>query len=64
MKIAIIGVTGMVGREMLEVLSERNFSLTNLIPVASENLMGELFFLIKRSIRLLQLMSLCKKRLI
>ena len=35
MKLAIIGITGMVGREMLEVLNERNFHVTDLIPVAS-----------------------------
>ena len=40
MKLAIIGVTGMVGREMLEVLTERNFFLTKLIPVASEKSRG------------------------
>ena len=36
MILAIVGVTGMVGREILEVLTERNFPLTELIPVASE----------------------------
>ena len=41
MKIAIIGVTGMVGREMLEVLSERNFSLTNLIPCGIRKILWE-----------------------
>ena len=40
MKLAIIGVTGMVGREMLEVLTERNFFLTKLIPVASDKSRG------------------------
>jgi aspartate-semialdehyde dehydrogenase len=41
MKLAIVGVTGMVGKEMLEVLSERNFPLKELIPVASENSCGK-----------------------
>ena len=41
MKLAIVGVTGMVGREMLEVLSERDFLLTELIPVASEKSCGK-----------------------
>ena len=41
MKLAIVGATGMVGREMLEVLSERNFYLTELIPVASEKSCGK-----------------------
>ena len=41
MILAIVGVTGMVGREILEVLSERNFLLTELIPVASEKSCGK-----------------------
>lgn len=41
MKVAIVGVTGMVGRVMLEVLSERNFPVTELIPVASEKSIGQ-----------------------
>ena len=40
MKLAIVGVTGMVGQEMLEVLSERDFSISELIPVASEKSYG------------------------
>jgi aspartate-semialdehyde dehydrogenase len=41
MKIAVIGATGMVGQEMLKVLAEFNFPLTELIPVASENSVGK-----------------------
>jgi aspartate-semialdehyde dehydrogenase len=40
MKLAIVGVTGMVGQEMLKVLEEFNFPLTELIPVASEKSVG------------------------
>ena len=36
MKIAIIGITGVVGNVMLKLLEKRKFPLTNLIPVASE----------------------------
>ena len=36
MIVAIVGATGMVGQEILEVLSERDFSISELIPVASE----------------------------
>ena len=42
MILAIVGVTGMVGREILEVLAERDFPLTELIPVASENHVAKL----------------------
>jgi len=41
MRLAIVGVTGMVGKEMLEVLAERSFPLTELIPVVSEKSCGK-----------------------
>lgn len=40
MKVAIIGVTGMVGQEMLDVLAEQKFPVTELIPVASARSVG------------------------
>ncbi|MDM1363061.1 aspartate-semialdehyde dehydrogenase [Myroides marinus] len=41
MKIAVVGATGMVGEIMLKVLAERNFPVTELIPVASEKSVGK-----------------------
>ncbi|GET45689.1 aspartate-semialdehyde dehydrogenase [Capnocytophaga felis] len=41
MRVAVVGVTGMVGNVMLEVLKERNFPVTELIPVASEKSVGQ-----------------------
>ena len=41
MKLAVIGATGMVGEVMLQILSERNFPYTELIPVASERSVGK-----------------------
>ncbi len=41
MRIAVVGATGMVGNVMLEVLTERNFEVTELIPVASERSIGK-----------------------
>tara|TARA_B100000683_G_scaffold197241_1_gene190352 strand:- start:54 stop:1046 length:993 start_codon:yes stop_codon:yes gene_type:complete len=41
MKLAVVGVTGLVGQEILEVLLERNFPLTSLIPIASEHSVGK-----------------------
>jgi aspartate-semialdehyde dehydrogenase len=41
MKIAVVGATGMVGEVMLKVLRERNFPITELIPVASEKSVGK-----------------------
>jgi aspartate-semialdehyde dehydrogenase len=45
MKIAVVGATGLVGSKMLQILEERNFPVTELIPVASEKSIGkEVFF--------------------
>lgn len=41
MKVAVVGATGMVGNIMLQVLKERNFPITELIPVASERSVGK-----------------------
>ena len=41
MKIAVVGATGLVGTKMLEVLAERNFKVTEIIPVASEKSVGK-----------------------
>lgn len=42
MKVAVVGATGMVGDVMLKVLEERNFPVTELIPVASERSVGKI----------------------
>ena len=45
MKVAVVGATGLVGTKMLQVLEERNFPVTELIPVASERSVGkEIYF--------------------
>lgn len=41
MRIAILGATGAVGRTMLEVLDERAFPVTELVPLASERSRGQ-----------------------
>jgi aspartate-semialdehyde dehydrogenase len=41
MKVAVVGATGLVGSKMLEVLAERKFPVTELIPVASEKSVGK-----------------------
>ena len=41
MKVAVVGATGMVGQIILKVLAERNFPVTELIPVASEKSVGK-----------------------
>ena len=39
-KVAIVGATGNVGREMLEILAERNFPIDELVPLASSRSVG------------------------
>ncbi len=41
MKVAVVGATGLVGSVMLKVLEERNFPVTELLPVASEKSVGK-----------------------
>lgn len=41
MKVAVVGATGLVGTKMLQVLEERNFPVSELIPVASEKSVGK-----------------------
>lgn len=41
MRIAVVGATGLVGNVMLQVLAERNFPVSELIPVASEKSIGK-----------------------
>ncbi|MDG5490990.1 aspartate-semialdehyde dehydrogenase [Psychroserpens sp. SPM9] len=41
MKVAVVGATGLVGEVMLKVLEERNFPVSELIPVASKRSIGK-----------------------
>ena len=41
MKVAVVGATGLVGNVMLKVLGERNFPVSELLPVASEKSVGK-----------------------
>ena len=41
MKVAVVGVTGMVGRVMLRILEERQLPIDILVPVASSRSVGK-----------------------
>lgn len=41
MKVAVVGATGLVGTQMIRVLEERDFPVTEFIPVASEKSIGK-----------------------
>lgn len=57
MKLALIGATGMVGKVMLQVLSERNFPYTDIILVASEKSVGKKIFYNNKSHKIVSLKS-------
>ena len=40
-KVAVVGATGNVGREMLEILHERNFDVSEVVPLASARSVGK-----------------------
>lgn len=41
MRVAIVGATGLVGTKMMEILAERKFPMTEIVPVASERSIGK-----------------------
>ena len=61
MKLAIVGVTGMVGREILAVLAERNFPISELIPVASKKSCGQTISYLGKTHRIISLDDLLAK---
>ena len=62
MKLAIVGATGMVGEVMLQVLSERNFPITELIPVASARSVGKKIDFKERSFKVVGLSNAVSMR--
>ena len=52
MKIAVVGATGLVGSKMLQVLEERNFPVTEIIPVASEKSIGKEIIFKNKSLKI------------
>ncbi|GCD78736.1 aspartate-semialdehyde dehydrogenase [Thermaurantimonas aggregans] len=55
MKIAVVGATGLVGQVMLKVLEERNFPVTELIPVASEKNVGKTILFKNQEVKIVPL---------
>jgi aspartate-semialdehyde dehydrogenase len=44
MRVAVLGATGLVGREMLSVLEQRDFPVTELVPLASSRSAGRALY--------------------
>jgi aspartate-semialdehyde dehydrogenase len=62
MKIAVVGCTGLVGTKMLEILEERNFPVTELIPVASAKSIGKLIQFKKKEYRVISMQDAIAKK--
>ena len=54
-RVAVIGATGLVGRKMIEVLLERNFPVSQLIPAASESSAGKEILFKGKTVRVVTL---------
>ncbi|MBN2174293.1 MAG: aspartate-semialdehyde dehydrogenase [Bacteroidales bacterium] len=62
MKVAVVGATGLVGREMLKVLEERKFKLDTLIPVASLKSAGSRILFRNQEIEVVELEASVKMK--
>ena len=62
MKLALVGATGMVGQIMLKVLEERNFPLSNLIPVASKRSVGKTINFKGKNYKIISIESAIKEK--
>ncbi|WP_185870832.1 aspartate-semialdehyde dehydrogenase [Blattabacterium cuenoti] len=62
MKIGIVGVTGMVGRVMMDLLDKRNFPLKELYISASKKSIGKEFFFRKKKHRVIGIEDVLLKK--
>src|SRR6201991_3358619 len=62
MKVAVVGATGLVGTKMLQVLAERNFPVTELIPVASEKSVGKVITFKGKAIKVISVEDAIKQK--
>ena len=63
MKVAIVGATGVVGKVMLDVLEERKFPITELIPVASKKSVGRSVNFLEKNYSIVALEELFSKKI-
>ncbi|WP_185857727.1 aspartate-semialdehyde dehydrogenase [Blattabacterium cuenoti] len=62
MKLGIVGITGMVGRVMIDLLEKRNFPLKELYLSASEKSIGKKFFFKKKIYKVISIYDLFLKK--
>ena len=63
MKLAIVGATGMVGREMLKILEQKKILIEELILVASEKSVGKKLMFKNKKLSVISLSSLVKRKI-
>ena len=61
MRLAVVGITGMVGRQMLEVLSERSIPISEFIPVASDKSCGKEIKFLGKGYKIISLEDLMER---
>jgi aspartate-semialdehyde dehydrogenase len=62
MKVAVVGATGLVGTKMLQVLEERDFPISKLMPVASERSVGKTIKFKGKRVRIISMDEAVGKR--
>jgi aspartate-semialdehyde dehydrogenase len=62
MRLAVVGVTGMVGNEMIKVLEESSINVTEFIPVASERSVGKIICFNKKEYKVVNLATAVDKK--
>ena len=63
MRVAVVGITGMVGRLILKVLEERSFPVTEFFAVASEKSAGKQIIFKNKTYPIFQIEEVLKKRI-
>ena len=62
MKLAIVGVTGLVGRKMLEILEKKDIKVDALLPVASEKSNGKRILFKNKEYKIISIHELIHKK--
>jgi aspartate-semialdehyde dehydrogenase len=62
MRVAVVGATGMVGEMLRRVLEERNFPVTEFIPVASEKSVGKEIMFKNKAYKVVSMEEAIQKR--
>jgi aspartate-semialdehyde dehydrogenase len=62
MKVAVVGATGLVGTKMLQLLEERHFPVTELLPVASESSVGKTILFKNKPVPVISLAEAVKNK--